>query len=184
MGADVVEGGGEVAVVDGGEQDEGLAFLCVGDADDGDGAPVQVLGFVDELFNGVLHDFVGHHFAADFGEARASAGEAEEAVEVDGTEVSGFEPAVAEDAGVELGALDVAVEDVGAAEPDHALLREGEADVVVIRVGDAHGEAGQDVADGAELVAGHVVGLLGAAFGAADVGAADGGGFGQAVALQ
>ncbi len=53
---------------DGGEEEDGFAFLFVGDADDGDAAfgfGVEVEDFVDGGFDG----FVGDHFAGDFGEA-------------------------------------------------------------------------------------------------------------------
>jgi hypothetical protein len=138
----------EIEVGEGGEEDEGFAFGFIGDAGDDDFA--FAFGFESELFHdGFFDGFVGDHFAADFGEAFEAAFDVEEAIGVHAAEVAGFEPFFLEDVGGGFGSIEVTAEDIGTFEPDHAGFVEGEW-FVGIGIGDAQGDAGEELADGAD----------------------------------
>ncbi len=101
---------------------------------------------------------MGDHFAADFGEAAEAAFDVEEAVVIDMADITGTEPGVVgEDTGGAFEVVEVTREDVRAFEPDHALLVERKGGVG-FGVGDADGEAGHELADGAGAVAGELGG--------------------------
>ncbi len=168
---------------DGGEEDDGLALFVIGDADHGDFA----FGFAveaEDLGDGGFDGFVGDHFAGDFGEAGDAAFDDEEAVVVHAADIAGFEPAVLDDALGEVGAVEVAEEDVAALHPDDAGLVEG-GGFFGGGVGDADGDAWEEVADGAVAVLEELRGIVvGGGGGGGEVDVGGGGGFGEAVAFE
>lgn len=183
--AGVVESFAEFARVDGdgGEEDEGLAFDFVGDGADGEFAVARGVD-IEGAGNGAFDGFVRDHFAADFGEAGEAAFDEKETVVVHAGEVAGAKPAVGgEDFGAANGVVEVAGEDVGAFDPQHAGVVEGEGGVG-LGIGDADGLTGEKFADAAGAVGG-LDGVAGARrFGVVEVGADGGGGLGEAVALE
>src|SRR5215217_4267819 len=93
-----------------------------------------------------------NHLAADLAEPGETAFDVEEAVGIHTADVAGPEPALLDYFLRLLWVFEVASENIGALEPDHATLVHAER-FVGFRIGDAHGHAGQKLADAARAVA-------------------------------
>src|ERR1043166_7194896 len=134
----------QLVVAKGVQNDEAFAFFFVrngGDDEDLFGSGGNFLQFV--------FDFdVRNHFAADLAEAAHAIGDADEAVFVDGGDVAGVIPAVAQDFGGFFGLVQVALHDVGAADQQQTGLIGG-LDVLRFGIDDAQNNSGQGMADAA-----------------------------------
>src|SRR5215475_10626959 len=101
---------------------------------------------MDSLF----HFDVRHHFAADFAEAAEAVRDAQEAVFINGCDVSGVIPAVLEYFGGFLRSIEVPHHDVRAANEEQPGLVYRQS-LAGIRVKNTHCDAGQGMADGPPL---------------------------------
>ena len=104
---------------DGGEEADAFALGLVWDADDGDFANVFFV-VAEGLVDGGFHDFVGNHFAGNFGETGHAAFDEEKAFLVEAGHVVGLEPTVFKDVCGEVVAIEVAGEDIGTAQPKNS----------------------------------------------------------------
>lgn len=110
----------QVGATHGSEEDERLSFLLVGNAHNGNVA-VGISGVkVHGTYDGDFELFVRNHFSCNFGKAGDSAFDMEKSVFIHMTDVPCFKPAVLKNFAVVPIMAEVAVEDVGSFEPDHA----------------------------------------------------------------
>lgn len=164
------------------EEDEGLAFLLVGNAHDGNVA-VGISGVkVHGTYDGDFELFVRNHFSCNFGKAGDSAFNMEKPVFIHMADVPCFKPAVLKNFAVVPIVAEVAVEDVGSFEPDHACFIK-RVRVVMCDVCYFYGNPGEGLPDGTQFLAGDK-GFCLMLRGSRDICGTDGGGFGKSVALH
>ena len=68
----------------------------------------------------LLDGFVRHHFAANLRKARKPAFDVEKAIFVESAEVAGLEPAIPKDFRGLFGSIEITLENVWSAQPEHS----------------------------------------------------------------